>query len=210
MRRRAVQALFFVSVLAGSVAWAASAPVTSQKLTVDAPKVCSRNAVADSYVDELSSVSNFGTGTSLAVKSLLLGNRRALVRFDLSPCSILSGATVVSAYLKLYLSGAPSLSRTYEAYRITAGWTETGVTWAGQPSLAAVATATALTGTTNGATVEWDVKSDVTAFVAGTATDNGWLVKDLLEGDALGVEGTFSAREHATGGQRPMLVVTYR
>lgn len=198
------------AVLAVSVAWAASTPVTSQKLTVDAPKVCSVGAAADAFVDEAASSTNNGTGTTLAVKSLLLGNRRTLVRFDLTSCSIPGTATVVSAALKLYLSSAPTLSRTHEVYRVTSAWTETGVTWASQPSTALAATSTASTGTTSGTVIEWDVKADVAAFVSGAATNQGWLVKDLLEGDALGAEAVFSSREHATAGQRPVLVVTYR
>ncbi|MBI2168263.1 MAG: DNRLRE domain-containing protein [Actinobacteria bacterium] len=210
MTRRGVVAGLVAGLLAGSAAWAAGLTLTAEKLTVDSPDVCSRNPDADAYVDQVLSTTNFGTGTSVDVRSLLLGNRRTHVHFDLSPCSIPASATVVSAYVKLYLSTAPSSSRTYDAYRITGSWTETGVTWGNQPSVAALASASASTGTTSGVTLEWNVTSDVAAFVAGSATNYGWRVGDLLESNALAITGTFSAREHATSGQRPILLVTYR
>lgn len=207
---RRLTALVVVAVLAGSVAWAAGTSVTSQKLTVDAPTVCSLEPDADTYVDQALSASNFGTASSFSVKSLLGGNHRALVHFDLSTCSIPSGATVLGAELKLYLSSAPALDRSHAAHRVTAAWAETSVTWDDQPSFAATATASTLTGLGDGVTLSWDVTTDVDAFVAGTSTNHGWLVKDTLEDDAVGMTGTYSSREHTTAGERPVLAVTYR
>lgn len=197
-------------VLAGSVAWAAGTSVSSQKLTVDAPTVCSINPDADTYVDEASASSNFGTASSLSVTSLLAGNERGLVHFDLSTCSIPSGAEILSGRLRMYLSSAPDLDRLHGAHRVTASWTETGVSWNDQPSFAGTASATVGTGAVDGVTLEWDVTADVADFVAGTATNHGWLVKDTLEGDAVGMTGTYSSREHGTTGERPVLAVTYR
>lgn len=210
MTRRTLVLAILAGLVAGSAAWAASTPVSTAKLTVDAPTVCSLNPAADTYVDEASSAGNFGTETSFSVTSLLAGNRRALVHFDLSSCSIPDGAEILSADLKMYLSSAPVLERTHDAHRATASWSETGVTWADQPSIDGTATASAITGVTDGVTLEWDVTSDVAAFVEGAATNHGWLVKDTLEGGATEMTGTYSSRDHGTEAERPVLAVTYR
>lgn len=208
-RRVAIAAIVGV-VLAASAAWSATTPVTSQHLTVDAPDVCTLHPDADTYLDETSASSNFGTATDLSVRSLLTANHRTLVRFDLTACSIPSDATIESAELTLHLTDAPTLSRTHDAHRVTDTWAETSVTWTNQPTRATTATASVLTGTTDGVTLEWDVTGDVADFVAGNTTNHGWLVKDTLEGDATGMTATYSAREHTTSEQRPALAVTSR
>jgi hypothetical protein len=50
------------------------------------------------------------------------------------------------------------------------------------------------------------VTADVAAFVAGTAPNNGWLVKDANEGT--GTEFVFASRENGTIAKRPRLTVT--
>jgi hypothetical protein len=61
-------------------------------------------------------------------------------------------------------------------------------------------------GTATNVTREWDVVADVRAFVAGTATNNGWRIRDAVE-SASG-EGRFGTREDATASRRPRLVIT--
>lgn len=210
MRRGVVAAASAAVVLSGAIAWSASQPVTSEKLTVDAPQVCSRTADGDADLDEALPALNNGSATTLAVRSQLLANRRSLVRFDLSPCAIPASATVVDAALELHLGSAPGATRTYTVHRVTAAWVEGTVTWGNQPSVAALATSSTATGTTAGVTLAWDVQADVAALVDGSATNHGWRVGDLLESDALGVAGSFSSRDHATAAQRPVLAVTWR
>lgn len=210
MRPRIVLALLVAAALAASAAWSATTPVTSQHLTVDAPDVCSLHPDADTYVDEASPSSNFGTATDLSVRSLLGADHRALVRFDLASCSIPSDATIESAELTLHLSDAPTLSRTHDAHRITDTWDETSATWSNQPTRATLATASVLTGTSDGTTLQWDVTADVADLVAGNTTNHGWLLKDTLEDGATGMTATYSAREHTTTEQRPALAVTHR
>lgn len=208
--KRLVAMALLLAPLVGSTAWAAGTSVTSQKLTVDAPTVCSLTPDADTYIAEASSGTNFGTETGFSVTSLLLGNQHGLVRFDLSTCAIPADATVLSADLTLHLSTAPSLARMHAGHRVTEAWSETSVTWDDQPSAATTATATISTGTTDGVTRTLDVTSDVADFVAGTAVNEGWSLEDTLEGDAVGMTGTYSSREHATTGEHPVLAVTYR
>jgi hypothetical protein len=85
-----------------------------------------------------------------------------------------------------------------------------GTTAAAHLSGAAVAllapTASAVTGTTAGATLSANVVYDVQAFLAGT-TNNGWLIADGDE--TSNATGALGARENATAADRPQLVITY-
>lgn len=195
---------------------AASLGVSSQRLTSHSfastvpTTECTVTAAADAHVDESLPDTNDGSATSLRVRSFdTQRNARLLVHFDLSSCAIPAGASVQAATLDLYLSAAPASSRDHDAYRVTDAWSESTVTWNSQPTLAGSATDGAATGTVAGATVSWDLTADVTAFVAGSATNHGWLVRDRVEDAAAEQLAQFSAREHATSGQRPTLIVRY-
>ena len=105
----------FVGLFGTGVALAASLGVSSAKLTVSTyassvpPTTCTLSAAtADRYVNQASPLSNFGTASTLQVRSGLGSNRRAFVRFDLAPCSVPGNALVTSASLRLYMNSAPS------------------------------------------------------------------------------------------------------
>jgi hypothetical protein len=166
----------------------------------------------DAWIDGTNVTQNKGGDTKLHVKSSG-AVRRALVQFDLS--SIPAGSCVSSAALKLKLTNVGSSSRTYETHRVTASWAEASVTWSnrstGTPWGAAggdsaATTSTTTTGITSGAVLTWDVTADVAAFVAGTAVNNGWLLKDQSEG-AGGIEFQFASKESATA---PQLVISFQ
>jgi hypothetical protein len=209
------------ALLASGVGFAAALAITPRALTVyTSPdtvpiSTCTLTApVADTYAHEGSSGGNFGTATTLHVRSAVVlvvipDNKRSFVRFDLSSCSIPSSARVETARLKLFLSTAPGQNRTFQVHRVTAPWGETTLTWGNQPSVAGSVTSSVGTGTTSNVYLEWDVLADVRAFVDGTLTDNGWRVKDSTESSGSAFEGRFNSREHATAAQRPSLVVTY-
>jgi hypothetical protein len=204
----------------GAVGFAASLGLTPKALAVftSASSVpissCTLTPAADTYADQGSSGTNFGTATALHVRSavtlvVVQDNKRSFARFDLSSCSIPTSARVLTAKMKLFLSSAPSASRTYQVHRVTQAWGETTLDWGNQPTTAGTATASATTGTTSNVTLEWDVLADVSGFVAGTTTNQGWRVRDLTEGSGTAREGQFRAREHATVSQRPSLAITY-
>lgn len=217
---------------------AASLSVTSQHLTVI--RSCTLTASpststvdTDATVDQGSPLTNFGTATTLNVASkatlVLASNQRTYVRFDLTKCvhSPPSTATVMTASLRLYATALASSCRTYDVFRTTASWTETGITWTNQPGGATInspatggRTSSVTAGTGGGCTfsstnayVAWDVTADVSAFVSGSATNDGWEIRDDAE-TALGVLTNFtltaSAREANVQLQSPQLVVTYR
>lgn len=182
-------------------------------------------AVADTTAKQGSATSNFGTGTSLTVSSASGANQRIYVRFDLSLCSpsIPATATVRLATLRLYMSAVPTVCRTLDIFRATAAWTESGLTWNNQPfgttinnpasgsasdtfSVGAVSgCANQAAGYVTGATLT----SDAAAFVGGTATNAGWMIRDDVEGSSTTRTATFSAKDLATLSQAPQLVVTY-
>jgi hypothetical protein len=217
-RRPTVLLLVSAAALgAAVVASAASLGLVPARLTsygaasTVAASTCSLAAsAADAYVDgaALQTNSNFGGSPDLWVRSSALGDRRSFVRFDLSGCGIPASARVTGATFSLFMSQAPSSSRSYEARRVSAAWVESTVTWSNQPAVAGAATATT-TGTTAGVTLSWPVTSDVQSFVAGSATNNGWRVADSSEGALSAVSSVFGSRERATAGERPTLVVTY-
>lgn len=203
-------------VLVTGVAFAASLGLSSTKLTTStgaasiSTTTCTLTAAdADSYVDQASAGTNFGTATTLNVQSRSGSrNRRAFVQFSLAFCSIPANALITVASLKLFLSTAPTASRTYDAHRVTATWTEAAVNWTNQPAVAATATSSVATGTTANVTLTWGVTVDVQAFSDGTA-NNGWRLKDLTEDSATAYSSSFRSAEWTTAAQRPILEITY-
>ena len=210
MRRRTVIACFAGAAALAAVgsAFANTFTVTSEKLTTANVPVTlttvTLTAVADTYADQGAATTNFGTATTLNVRSANTSNRRAFVRFDLS--AIPTTARVQSATLQMTMTTAPTASRSYEADKVGATWTETALTWNVQPA-AGAATATVATGTTSNVVLSWNVKTDAAAFVTTPATNFGWRVKDVTENSATARLGIFNAREAASG--RPTLVVVY-
>lgn len=217
-RRRwfpALGALVLCFGVGGSaIAYAATLSTTQARLTAATVPAtvpvatCSLTSNADTYANgaALSTGTNFGGAATLQVRSDVLGNKRAFVSFALGGCAIPSVARVLTSSLSMYLATAPTSSRTYDLHRVTASWTELGLTSSNQPATAGTATASFATGTTGGVTLSSNVLADVSAFVAGSATNNGWRLIDQTEGALVGTEGQFHSRENAND---PALVITY-
>ena len=198
-----------------SVAYAATFSVTSARLTTSSvatsigETTCTLTPSADAALDRATQGTNYGGVGFLSVRSQSGNNqRRSIARFDIASCNIPAGALVRSASLKLTVTTASGSNRTYGAHRVTQSWVESTVTYQNQPSFTATATSTVATGVAP-ASLSWSVLSDVSAFVAGTATNNGWLVKDATENAGTAVETIFGSREHATPASRPTLVIGY-
>ncbi len=178
-------------------------------------------ATQDSYIDAGSVTVNQGTNTRLRVRAS--GPvRRTLIRFDVS--SIPSCATVTAADLQLTVVQKDTSSRTYNVHRLRASWKEgtglstTGVSWTYRDGVrrwtvpggfvSEVPSDSTVTGTTDLAVLHWDVASDVAAWVAGTVSNHGWLIKDAAEGSGT-TEFLFGSRQNGTPAYRPKLVVTF-
>ena len=101
------------------------------------------------------------------------------LKFDLT--DIPAGSTINSATLQLMMDVAPTASRTYNVHRVIDSWSEGGVDWNDNDAVAATATASVATGTTNYQFLQWNVTADVAAFMAGT-TNRGWRISDASSG----------------------------
>jgi hypothetical protein len=209
-----------VTVLAVGIGHAAGLTLSAEKLTSVAEastvpiSTCSLSiSNADTYADQASSGSNFGANTTMLVQSRNLSrNRRSYVKFDVASCSIPAAAEVKTATLTLNMTAAPSQSRTYGAWRVTSSWLETdpgGLDWGVQPTVAGAATNTIATGTSTG-DKSWNVQADVAAYVAGSATNYGWRIRDETESQSsTAYSSTFRTRENGTAALRPRLTITY-
>jgi hypothetical protein len=212
-----------------SVGSASSLSLTSQNLTPYRTCVVSgtpttTTAVADASVRQAAATSNFGTQTTNDVASLLTGNRRLYIRFDLTVCSpaIPATATVRLATLRMYASALPATCETNDVFPVTSTWTEAAITWNNQPfgttlnnPPTASRTTSFSTGTLGGCQftaagfTSATVTADVAAWIAGSATNFGWMLRDDTENSAVVRTTTFSAKNLNTPAQVPELVVSY-
>jgi len=141
---------------------------------------------------------NHGTETTMSVTL----QERSYVMFDIS--SISQGVSVIGASLTLCRANASGSGTTHELRPATAVWTEGGLTWNTQPSLAASATHTIPVPSSGCVSVS--VKEDVQAWLLGGAIF-GWRIADTDETNAPLVE--YATRENASAALRPKLEVTY-
>jgi hypothetical protein len=214
-----------IAMAGAAVGRAASLTVSSANLTV--VRTCeltgypnTTSVVADATVRQDRSTTNYGTSTTLAVRSATGANRRAYVRYDLTKCTsaIPASASVKSARLSLSVTatGLPAACRTEDVFRVTGPWSDSTITWATQPSSSAIPTGSAVVGVLVGcpnstllAYVAWDVTADVQSFVAGTATNNGWMIRDRNEDAAVLEAAAFASRNSGAAATAPVLTVTY-
>jgi hypothetical protein len=226
----ALGALGASAVASTSVGNAASLNLGSQNLTPY--RTCTvtatpsgTTAVIDAVVRQATATTNLGTATTMEVSSATNANRRTYVKFDLSGCtpSIPASANVRNATLRLYATAVAAACRTLDMFRVTAAWTEAGITWNNQPfgttlnnpasgsrsDSVDVGSTAGCTNIAAGYISGADVTTDVAAFVAGSATNNGWMIRDDTENSATARTATFSAKNLNTLNQAPQLVVTY-
>jgi large repetitive protein len=155
------------------------------------------SANIDSWVDQASASSNFGSDQILKVKRESGKANRALVRFNLP--AVPSGCTVTGATLRLY-AGSASTGRTLQALRLNATWAENTVRWTGQPATTgAAATTTSVSGWN-----QWSVTSQVQAMYSGS--NHGFQVRFDSEGNPA-AEMQFHARNK--GSEHPELRITF-
>jgi hypothetical protein len=185
------------------------------------------SASQDAWIDQGAQTTNHGTDATVHVKGRASSKQRTLVQFGLS--SIPACASVSSATLRLHVvANSLSTNVTHNVHQMLSSWTESGVTWLTQdgtnnwPGAAGAQAGTdfvttmtddATTGTGTGFFVEWDVTSDVSAFLSGSATNNGWLVKHAVEGGGNTNDNNtvveYASRENGTEANHPQLVVTF-
>jgi large repetitive protein len=163
------------------------------------PGTQTASANADSWIDQNSSSSNFGTDAILKVRSQSGNNNmRALVRFALPAAP--SGCSVILATLRLY-AGSSTAGRTLQALEVSGAWTESGLTWSNQPGTTGLP-ATTVSGA---GWREWLVTTHVQSMYA--ASNHGFLIRDAFE-DGSGAEQQLHSREKAPDNP-PQLVITF-
>ena len=235
-RRRLVSATLAIALglaLGASLgrAGAASLNLTSENLT--SYRTCTLTAtpatttsVIDSNVRQGSATSNFGSTTTMLISSSAAANQRIYIKFDLTACSPTIPATAIVRLvtLRLYATVLPAACRTVDLFRVTATWAETTITWNNQPfgttlnnpasgsradsyDIGSVAGCQNLTA--NAYIVGANLTSDVASFVAGSATNFGWMLRDDVEASATARSSTYSTKNLGTVPQAPQLVVTY-
>lgn len=216
---------------AGMTGLAANFPVSSKSLAV--VRTCVLTAtpsttavVIDADVQQTLGLVNSGTATTMNVSSMTAANQRVYIMFTLTSCSpaVAATASVKSATLRLYTSGIPSACRTHNIFRVTASWTETGITWNSQPfgtslnnppqgqrtASMDIGSGTCANNAANQYVSGWDVTTDVASFVAGSATNYGWMIRDDVEnGGLIARTATYSTKNLGNAGQAPQLVVNY-
>lgn len=162
------------------------------------PGTVTAAANIDSWIDQSSPSSNFGSDQILKVKRET-GSKamRTLVRFTLPATP--AGCAVTGATLRLYAPSA-STGRTLQALRLGASWTESGVTWSNQPAT----TGTAATTTTVAGWNQWTVTTQAQAMYTGS--NFGFLIRFDVETSPV-AEMQLHARDKGT--QPPELRVTF-
>jgi hypothetical protein len=210
---------------------AASLNLTSENLTPY--RTCTLSAtpatttsIIDSNVRQASATTNFGATTTMLISSASAANQRIYIKFDLAACvpAIPSTAIVRLATMRLYATVLPAACRTVDIFRVTATWAEATITWNNQPFGTALnnpasgsrsgtydigTPAACQNSTANAYVVGATLTSDVAAFVAGSATNFGWMLRDDVESSATTRSSTYATKNLGTVGQVPQLVVTY-
>jgi hypothetical protein len=206
--KRALLIAGVVAAVAAAAAGAAAVGLVSQKISIFTKSLtrvtCTSATVSDdTYTDQFAPTSNFGTSTSLTASAKASKVQHAWIRFDLTPCSLPSGAEVDSATLTLVPTTASG--RTIGAFRVTSTWSGSTLTWNTSPQPTVSASATASTAISTTAAKTWDVTLDAAAWVDGSATNFGWRMTDT--GSSSNTGTTFSSSEAASN--RPSLSITY-
>ena len=179
----------------------------SQSLTKATCTLSGTTSTTDTYVDERSPGSSFGSSTTLSVGPKSNNRTWAFVRFDISSCGIPSTGGADSATLSLRVINAPSSSQTIDVATVTATWSGT-LTWTVAQSLSVGSPFTTLTtGATNNVTKSVAVTADVDALIRNGSASFGWRLSQPASG--ANQTTTFGSAENATAVNRPQLVINY-
>jgi len=166
----------------------------------------------DSTVHNHKPDGNWGTHWSLLVGTFYNGipvTFRSFIQFNLN--IIPANALITSAQLNM-ATAWPTLPLAYDIdlHQVVADWDEMTVTWNNQPSFNPLVVATVpATGEPRGEWQSWNVTSLVQAWVNGSATNYGVVLKVTNEA-VLHTRTSFVSSDSSAPSQwKPKLVVTY-
>ncbi len=182
----------------------------------------------DTFLTSGAANANHGYDTVMTVQSG--GSNRALIHMDQAAIVSYTGSGILqSAKLRLYIASNGnnwgSAGRTVNVHRITQAWMEPTATWncpndtnpinsakdcapdwqmgqSAQWPFAAPASGILHSNNQTG-WVEWDVTSDVAAFLSGTVNNHGWIIRK--DDESVTGQVDYSTRE---GANPPQLVLT--
>ena len=186
-----------------------------EKKTLQKSQTDSQAKAAGTYLDQFGPVAANGNSSTLRVQSSLLGgNQRALVQFDLSS---LPNVGIKSAILSLQVKTSLAITRTYNGHRVSGFSRESDASWRSRISskswtspggdFSAHATSAAFV-SPFATSVSWDITRDVQSWHGG-APNFGILIKDSAEDDPVGIFTLFASNEDPVFANRPRLDVTF-
>lgn len=165
--------------------------------------------LGDAQIDSYSANTNYGTATTMMVRSgnngtSVSGNRRILMLWDLSV--IPSDVVITNANLTVYLHAQTSGSgRQLVAYNSSNSWAEATITWNLAP-----APDTLQDNITQSSTlatwIYWNVTNAVLYQYSQADKTLSIVVKDDVEGSSATKDNSFRSQEY--GSNEPMLVIT--
>jgi hypothetical protein len=160
----------------------------------------------DAMVDILEPNTNFGNYRYLMVNFGPATEVRGLVEFE--GLSAISGSTINTVYLDLWIDTANSTDYDFGVYRVTEAWEEAAVTWQNQPSHDATPYAKLRVSGAPGGPYTWDVKDLVQEWVGGVYVDYGLMLK-RVDMQYPTNWPYFCSSDHANSSYRPRLRVDY-
>jgi len=182
--------------------------------------------VGDSYVSSALNQGdiNYGSSTALLVKALKFTSARTFTLWNLSV--VPAGSTITNANLSLYMSTAPTLSRTYNASNTSLmycpdlvegcipeqylPWDETVITWNNQPMENVTLQQSISTGTTSNVWLSWNVTNAAVSSFAQANKNMSIRIIDSAETSLTAYSAYFYSKENTTDTtKRPRLVITY-
>lgn len=159
----------------------------------------------DTFVDQVNPNTINGSTGLLICRTYSGWQINSLLKFDLGN---LQNRTVIAATLNVYYyyhnDGDPA-GADFNAYRITQGWSEDAAAWNNRPSVSGSATGSTVAPSSSG-WMQWDVTSDVQAFIDETYANYGWQIQKTT-GDS-NVMTYFKSSESGFSQYYPYLEVT--
>lgn len=151
---------------------------------------------------------NFGNSENLMMNFGPSYECRAFLSWDLA--SIPAGSTINTATLEIWVDSRYPNATNYNfgVYRVTASWTEGGVTWNNQPAYNATAYDTKMVTGAAGSLTTFDVKNLVAEWVAGTYTNYGFCVKRVDMNNPTNWP-YFCAGDNPSSANRPRISIDY-
>ncbi|MPZ72793.1 MAG: DNRLRE domain-containing protein [Nitriliruptorales bacterium] len=154
-------------------------------------------ADADTWVDQASRNTNYGSDLALTINGQGSGSARALLRFPLPPAA---SCTLAIATLRVF-NAAPTPGRTIAAYAAAGTWSESATTYSTMPATTGAAVdAQATTGW-----MQWTVTSHVESMYS--SDNHGFVLRDAAENGPTAHTQQFDSRET---GNKPQLVLQWQ